>query len=340
MNAASRAARHDAVELGQSERPARRRADHLGARHGDPRARADPRELPEYDFYWHIPAIKFGQRVMRNYNTLIDRYPGADGMKTGFICASGFNLVATATRNGRTADRRGARRALRRDRAPRRPRSCSSAASAAAALSWLMPSLGTVDALQPIAAAPPNLRDEMCGKDRKRPAAEEEDDESAVRREQPTSIRARAFAATLQSLRGRRCKTGPLLGAVMHGAAPIPVVGRRATGSAQATHESPIATQQEEARHAETRGRAEADRSRSRDRGEAAEAGSRKLRGDQPRPRSDQRTIQAGLREDDARRGTGARSGAEPTGERRSREAAKPAAKRRQAGTTKARRPQ
>ena len=38
---------------------------------------------------------------MRNYNTLIDRYPGADGMKTGFICASGFNLVASATRNGR-----------------------------------------------------------------------------------------------------------------------------------------------------------------------------------------------------------------------------------------------
>ena len=51
--------------------------------------------------YWHISAIKFGKRVMRNYNTLIDRYPGADGMKTGFICASGFNLVGTATRNGK-----------------------------------------------------------------------------------------------------------------------------------------------------------------------------------------------------------------------------------------------
>ena len=38
---------------------------------------------------------------MRNYNTLLGRYPGADGMKTGFICASGFNLVASATRNGK-----------------------------------------------------------------------------------------------------------------------------------------------------------------------------------------------------------------------------------------------
>ena len=38
---------------------------------------------------------------MRNYNSLLGRYPGADGMKTGFICASGYNVVATATRNGR-----------------------------------------------------------------------------------------------------------------------------------------------------------------------------------------------------------------------------------------------
>ena len=64
-------------------------------------ARAILREMPEYELYWRISAIKFGKRVMRNYNTLIDRYPGADGMKTGFICASGFNLVASATRNGK-----------------------------------------------------------------------------------------------------------------------------------------------------------------------------------------------------------------------------------------------
>ena len=64
-------------------------------------ARAIVKELPEYEYFVHIPAIRFGQRVTRNYNSLIGRYPGADGMKTGFICASGFNLVASATRNGR-----------------------------------------------------------------------------------------------------------------------------------------------------------------------------------------------------------------------------------------------
>jgi D-alanyl-D-alanine carboxypeptidase len=64
-------------------------------------ARALIRDFPQYDQYWHISSIRYGKRVYHNYNKLIDRYPGADGMKTGFICASGYNLVASATRNGR-----------------------------------------------------------------------------------------------------------------------------------------------------------------------------------------------------------------------------------------------
>ena len=64
-------------------------------------ARALIREFPQYDYFWHIHSIRYGNRIIRNYNHLLDRYPGADGMKTGFICASGFNLVASATRNGR-----------------------------------------------------------------------------------------------------------------------------------------------------------------------------------------------------------------------------------------------
>ena len=92
-------------------------------------ARALIRDFPEYDFYWHIPAIKYGRRIVRNYNTLLGRYPGADGMKTGFICASGFNLVATATRNGKALiavvlGSPSARRARREGGA-----SCSNAAS-------------------------------------------------------------------------------------------------------------------------------------------------------------------------------------------------------------------
>jgi D-alanyl-D-alanine carboxypeptidase len=43
-------------------------------------ARALIHDFPEYDLYWHIPAITLGKRTMRNFNTLIGRYEGADGM--------------------------------------------------------------------------------------------------------------------------------------------------------------------------------------------------------------------------------------------------------------------
>ena len=139
-------------------------------------ARALIREMPEYDYFWHLPGIRLGKMVQRNYNTLLGRYPGADGMKTGFICASGFNLVATATRG----DRRliavvlgapsSAARALKAAQLLERGFNSNSG------LSWLMPSLGTVETVQPVDAAPPNLRDEMCGPHRKRPATEDEDE--------------------------------------------------------------------------------------------------------------------------------------------------------------------
>ena len=64
-------------------------------------ARAIIHDLPEYEYFVHIPSIRFGRRVTQNFNKLIGRYPGADGFKTGFICASGYNLVASATRNGK-----------------------------------------------------------------------------------------------------------------------------------------------------------------------------------------------------------------------------------------------
>jgi D-alanyl-D-alanine carboxypeptidase len=59
-------------------------------------------EYPQHAGYFSIEAITPGKELVRTYNMLIGRFPGADGMKTGFVCASGFNLVASATREGRT----------------------------------------------------------------------------------------------------------------------------------------------------------------------------------------------------------------------------------------------
>ncbi|OXT02653.1 hypothetical protein B7H23_07140 [Notoacmeibacter marinus] len=62
------------------------------------------RQYPEYAGVFSIEALKLPGRKapVTNTNILIGRMAGADGMKTGYICASGFNLVASATRNGRT----------------------------------------------------------------------------------------------------------------------------------------------------------------------------------------------------------------------------------------------
>lgn len=64
-------------------------------------ARALLRDFPEHDDLYGIGAIQLGVQIIGNHNGLLGRYPGADGMKTGFTCSSGFNVVATATRNGR-----------------------------------------------------------------------------------------------------------------------------------------------------------------------------------------------------------------------------------------------
>jgi D-alanyl-D-alanine carboxypeptidase len=64
-------------------------------------ARALIRDFPERADLFQIGAVQLGKKVMRNHNGLLGRYPGTDGMKTGFICSGGFNVVASATQNGR-----------------------------------------------------------------------------------------------------------------------------------------------------------------------------------------------------------------------------------------------
>lgn len=60
------------------------------------------RDFPEFAHYFGYEGFVFGKKAITNYNLLMGRFAGADGMKTGFICASGFNQVSTATRNGKT----------------------------------------------------------------------------------------------------------------------------------------------------------------------------------------------------------------------------------------------
>jgi D-alanyl-D-alanine carboxypeptidase len=58
-------------------------------------------EFPEYADIFAMPSVQVGKKLLRTHNRLLASFPGADGMKTGFICDSGFNVVASATRDGR-----------------------------------------------------------------------------------------------------------------------------------------------------------------------------------------------------------------------------------------------
>jgi D-alanyl-D-alanine carboxypeptidase len=172
-------------------------------------ARAIIRDLPEYEYFVHIPSIRFGRRITQNFNKLIGRYPGADGFKTGFICASGYNLIGSATRDGKrliavvlgasSGTMRAVRAAQLLDRG-----------FAGNNLAWLKPSLGTVDNLVPVDASPPDLHEQMCGPHRKRPASDEDDDTVAnAGASGSTSAGMTFFAAGMPALKPAELLAGP-----------------------------------------------------------------------------------------------------------------------------------
>ena len=57
--------------------------------------------FPEQAKLFNIGAMRLGGDIIHNHNDLLGRYPGVDGMKTGFTCAAGFNIVASASQGGR-----------------------------------------------------------------------------------------------------------------------------------------------------------------------------------------------------------------------------------------------
>lgn len=64
-------------------------------------ARALQKTFPEYAGLLGIEALQFGKTILHNHNGLLRTYPGANGMKTGFTCPAGWNIVASAERGGR-----------------------------------------------------------------------------------------------------------------------------------------------------------------------------------------------------------------------------------------------
>ncbi|MGO2131997.1 MAG: serine hydrolase [Halomonas sp.] len=58
-------------------------------------------DFPQYYHYFSQQSFTWGGKTVRGHNRLLANYPGADGLKTGFIRASGFNVATSAVRNNR-----------------------------------------------------------------------------------------------------------------------------------------------------------------------------------------------------------------------------------------------
>jgi D-alanyl-D-alanine carboxypeptidase len=63
--------------------------------------RAVLRDYPQYYGYFGTETFTYRGVTMNNHNGLLGRMPGVDGFKTGFTNAAGFNLAASAVRDGR-----------------------------------------------------------------------------------------------------------------------------------------------------------------------------------------------------------------------------------------------
>jgi D-alanyl-D-alanine carboxypeptidase len=162
--------------------------------------RALIRDFPDHADLFRIGAIRFGRSIMRNHNGLLGRYAGVDGMKTGFICSGGFNVVASANQNGRRlitvvlGSRRANERNLRAADLFDRGFAMSSF--------WASQTLDELPA-SPL-AGPPNLRPLVCGGGG--PVPGEEDTTVAATGDGGSALLASALGAAAPA---RRTELGP-----------------------------------------------------------------------------------------------------------------------------------
>lgn len=126
-----------------------------------------------------LQAIAFGSTVMNNHNGIVGRYAGATGMKTGYICSSGFNVVATAQRGGRNLV------TVVMGQMSSRERTALSASLlehgfSARGLFGYASTRGTLQSLPRIGGEPPDLRPIVCDPNRRRDTGESDNDVQAI----------------------------------------------------------------------------------------------------------------------------------------------------------------
>ena len=138
--------------------------------------RALSRDFPDWMWLWRTPAIRVApaegvrERSYRSFNALLERFPGANGMKTGYVCASGWNFAGSATRDGRTVVAIVLGRNTATDRVVDAAKLIEAAFEAGPAPEN-RPTIETLTSAEGVPQTPPNLRPQVCDV---RPASKEE----------------------------------------------------------------------------------------------------------------------------------------------------------------------
>lgn len=60
------------------------------------------RDFPEFYPLFAKTSFKYNDEIISGHNRITKNYPGAEGMKTGYTSHAGFNLITTASRDGKS----------------------------------------------------------------------------------------------------------------------------------------------------------------------------------------------------------------------------------------------
>jgi len=59
------------------------------------------KDFPQFYNFFSVKEFSYKNRIMKSHNRILNEYLGAEGMKTGYTNASGYNLVSSAKNNNK-----------------------------------------------------------------------------------------------------------------------------------------------------------------------------------------------------------------------------------------------
>lgn len=160
--------------------------------------------FPQYMPMFATGIVNLGKVKMESNNGLLEGFVGANGMKTGYVCASGLNIVATADRNGRRL------LAVVLGGSSSRERNERAAGLFLDAFNGHLSTTGqTVLSLaNSVGAAPVDMRSQICGKEAKAYAAAQEAAFPMGLKDQPSYLTADILPRAHTAIDLGRVRTG------------------------------------------------------------------------------------------------------------------------------------